>query len=224
MNSKSTLSAWLFILITVIFCIWVIWYGTNHEKGDLIIFFNEHRNLYFTDWNIFITKWGEEISYIIFGLLLMIFNKIKYGFVMALVGGVVTAVSYLLKTYFSMPRPMKYFELINELCLLSPIAGIPHYMAHNSFPSGHTMSAFALFGLLSFIYRKPILSVFFVGISIFVAISRVYLNHHFIEDVGAGAFAGMILAYLMWLFSERTLRFNKKHWMEKPILHRKLLN
>ena len=170
---------------------------------------------------MFITKWAEELSYIAVGLFFLFFKKTRWAIAVASLGLLVTVVSYLLKSSFEHPRPVKYFKIINELCLLNPIPGVPEYLAHNSYPSGHTMSAFALFGFLSFVLGRWGISIALAFVSICIALSRVYLNHHFVEDVGLGAIIGVGLGWMVFVADSSTRR-RGSHWSEPPLLKRKI--
>jgi undecaprenyl-diphosphatase len=63
-----------------------------------------------------------------------------------------------------------------------------------SFPSGHTITAFAVAVSLSMVY--PSLSVGLLFCAVSVAASRILLGMHFLSDVLAGALIGTTLAYL----------------------------
>lgn len=63
-----------------------------------------------------------------------------------------------------------------------------------SFPSGHTMTAFAVAIPLSLFYPSLTIGLLFCAISI--AISRILLGMHFLSDVLAGAVIGTGLGYL----------------------------
>jgi undecaprenyl-diphosphatase len=60
-----------------------------------------------------------------------------------------------------------------------------------SFPSGHTMTAFAIALVVSYFYQGLEGPMYFLAISI--AISRVVLGMHFLSDVLAGAVLGSAL-------------------------------
>jgi undecaprenyl-diphosphatase len=62
-----------------------------------------------------------------------------------------------------------------------------------SFPSGHTITAFAVSVSLSLFYPDLAVGLLFCAIS--VAISRIMLGMHFLSDVLAGAAIGSALAY-----------------------------
>jgi len=62
-----------------------------------------------------------------------------------------------------------------------------------SFPSGHTITAFAV--ALSLSHWNPDLAVGLLFCAISIAASRVLLGMHFLSDVLAGAAIGAVLAY-----------------------------
>jgi undecaprenyl-diphosphatase len=63
-----------------------------------------------------------------------------------------------------------------------------------SFPSGHTMTAFAVAIPLALFYPTITLGLLFCALSI--AMSRILLGMHFLSDVVAGALIGTGLGYL----------------------------
>jgi len=63
-----------------------------------------------------------------------------------------------------------------------------------SFPSGHTMTAFAVAIPLSLFY--PTLSIGLLFCALSIAMSRILLGMHFLSDVVAGALIGTALGYL----------------------------
>lgn len=71
----------------------------------------------------------------------------------------------------------------------------------NSFPSMHSLVAFASLPILSANFSN---SKYFTVFAILVAFSRIYFGYHFLSDVIFGIFAG----YLIGLFSLRII--NKK--------------
>jgi undecaprenyl-diphosphatase len=67
-----------------------------------------------------------------------------------------------------------------------------------SFPSGHTITAFAVAVSLGLFYPELAAGLFFCALS--VAASRILLGMHFLSDVVAGAAIGTALAYgAVWL-------------------------
>ncbi len=66
-----------------------------------------------------------------------------------------------------------------------------------SFPSGHTMTAFAVTVALTEFYPSLVSGLMFCAVSI--AISRILLGMHYLSDVIAGAIVGAGLGYLATL-------------------------
>jgi undecaprenyl-diphosphatase len=62
-----------------------------------------------------------------------------------------------------------------------------------SFPSGHTITAFAVMVSLGEYYHAMLPGLFFCALS--VALSRILLGMHFLSDVIAGAILGGMLGY-----------------------------
>ncbi|MFZ0546857.1 MAG: phosphatase PAP2 family protein [Candidatus Promineifilaceae bacterium] len=93
----------------------------------------------------------------------------------------------LLKLLFARPRPNIFPPLITETSY--------------SFPSGHTMSAVAIYGLLALLlwqrgrYGWAVLAGWWVPM---VALSRVYLGVHYPSDVLASLALGTIWLVIVW--------------------------
>ena len=88
--------------------------------------------------------------------------------------------------------------------LANKVRVIPGYYMNreHSFPSGHTSTAFTLALLLASIVKRNIWVYVFPLIAFFVGYSRVYLAQHFVTDVLAGIFVGIVSAYLSLLVHE----------------------
>jgi membrane-associated phospholipid phosphatase len=65
---------------------------------------------------------------------------------------------------------------------------------HDSFPSGHTISAFAMAAVLSSFY--PSGRWIWYSLAVLVAFTRVYIDAHFASDVFVGAVLGVLIG--MW--------------------------
>ncbi len=68
-----------------------------------------------------------------------------------------------------------------------------------SFPSGHTITAFAVAVSLSRFYPDLAIGLLFCAVS--VAASRILLGMHFLSDVLAGAAIGSLLAFRLTIVS-----------------------
>jgi undecaprenyl-diphosphatase len=76
-----------------------------------------------------------------------------------------------------------------------------HKPSNASFPSSHAANAFALAAVLARRWRRWA-PAFFVVAGI-VAISRVYLNRHYVSDVVVGAVIGVACAFLVEAWQAR---------------------
>lgn len=170
------------------------------DQGALLIQLNEHRSpggdLFFR----WFTKVGEGFGYLAVFLLLLVYKR-QAAWGVPLLGIAVSLVAWVGKTLFQHPRPYLYFEQQGLLAQLELIPGVKMHKGLTSFPSGHTMAAFALFTFLALCFpRKPWLSLTCFCIALLVGVSRMYLVQHFFEDVYSGALLGLGLGMLAYYF------------------------
>ena len=104
-------------------------------------------------------------------------------------------------------------ERFDELRL---VEGVEVYIGATSFPSGHTMAGFALFGLLAFLLPKRYkgAALLFFLLALIVALSRVYLVQHFVKDIYLGAWLGLFIAILAWWLFGRQGPTAKVRWLD----------
>lgn len=186
----------------------------NIEKGDVILYFNSLQNDFLDFFFKYVTKLGEEIAYIVL-FIIFLFIRYRTSILMGLIGLAVTLISFLLKNFFGHMRPSLFFREQDMFEQLHIVKGIDLHGGLNSFPSGHTMSAFALYGFLALLSRKNKgLSMFLILVAVLVGLSRIYLVQHFLEDVIFGAFIGTIVAVLFYYY-DTYLASNGKTWGNK---------
>lgn len=126
--------------------------------------------------------------FLIFAIGALLFSS-RYS-VMVCVCGILVLISIMLfkRVIFSDEmRPTVEFGLHN----FSHVMENYRYLERYSFPSGHTMAAFAVAGLLSFFIKNKWAQLLFFVYAVLIAFSRIYLLHHFYRDV----FWGAIIAY-----------------------------
>ncbi len=109
----------------------------------------------------------------------------------------------ILKTLFAFERPYLYFRNLGLESQYASIEGIEPYTGLTSFPSGHAMAGFALMSLLSLYIRNAYLAVVFFCVAVLVGFSRIYLGHHFIEDVLFGSLMGVLVSYVVYYLMEK---------------------
>jgi membrane-associated phospholipid phosphatase len=179
------------------FVLWLLagalWLAT-HETGEDILFWNERRSAFGDFFFKWITLLGEGWAYgaVIIGLL---FYKRRYSLLVLAMGLTAMLVSYLSKQVFSQERPLAFLRNMDQVDMIFFVDGVKVHSGATSFPSGHTMGAFALFALLAFLVKdKKWAAVAFFLLALAVGISRIYLVQHFMKDVYAGSIIGVGLA------------------------------
>lgn len=158
----------------------------------------------------FFTLIGSSLFVIIISLLIMIYLYMVLHhrlelilFIAAIAGSGI--LNEILKHLFHRNRP--------HLHRLIDVTGY-------SFPSGHAMSAFAVYGILAFLLWRHISSrpgrglliLFSIVMILAIGISRIYLGVHYPSDIIGGYFAsGFWLACAIWVFQYyKEKRYNKR--------------
>jgi len=122
-------------------------------------------------------------------------------------------VSFSLKTFFAHPRPKTFFYQEGLLDQVILPEGYKIYQGLTAFPSGHTMSAFALFGLVALsLSGKNLLGFVFFVIALLIGFSRIYLFQHFFEDVFLGAVLGFLIAVFIKMATTKTWFLPSDFW------------
>lgn len=213
-DNKVFLWGFLFFLLL---CLGILMFI---NKGDEILFLNHHRSKAADLFFLYFTKFGEGLV-LIPALLILLFQRFRYAFALPLVGLTVMIFSALFKQYFSHPRPFLFFKNNGILDQIQLIEGVVTRGGSNSFPSGHTMTAFAVFAFLAFCMpNKKGAALGLLAMAILVGISRIYLVLHFLQDVLFGAFLGVLIA-LAWyrlqfvIFKTQPIYNKKLNWPDK---------
>jgi membrane-associated phospholipid phosphatase len=152
----------------------------------------------------YVTDLGEWFMVITVTLIMLCFSYRKTILLITsfAVSGIVVQ---LIKHWFKAPRPVVYFEKeLNSIHFVKDIA----LLHTNSFPSGHTVTAFSAAVVLSYLAVNKRLGFIYLLLAISVAYSRMYLSQHFFEDVTAGSIIGTMTT-IMWIT-----------WMDnRPFMH-----
>jgi membrane-associated phospholipid phosphatase len=84
----------------------------------------------------------------------------------------------------------------------------PDRSDNDSFPSGHTALAFAIFGSYAKFYNEGITPYLLYTTAALTGFSRIYKNKHYLSDVVAGATIGIISIPIgQWLEENLSVRF-----------------
>lgn len=149
----------------------------------------------------YITYMGDGAVYVIVCLILLLYNR-RVGSVAFASFALSSLTSLFLKqvVFSDSPRPLKFFE--HSTYQYHIIEGLDIY-SYNSFPSGHTISAFALFSLLAFLDDRKGRGWFFGSLAMLTGYSRIYLFQHFVEDVYVGSLIGVAASVIVYLLMQQ---------------------
>jgi len=185
-----------------------------YSKEETFWFVNNH----FSPWaDVFfkgLTTLGDGIFFALITLILAL-----YRYRLALLGLLIfitsSVIAQVLKRAFfgDILRPLGYFGSKSNL---HKVEGVTLHI-NNSFPSGHTTTAFALAVFLLFVFKLNKNGWLLAIIAILVGYSRVYLAVHFPIDVYFGSLIGVITSVLMyaWLNESFKTKFGDKGLLAK---------
>jgi membrane-associated phospholipid phosphatase len=144
----------------------------------------------------YITDLGDGWTIVILAAIAALWN-FRIAFLLITTFIVTSLAVQAAKFFFDAPRPKLYFKA--ELSKLHFAKGV-EILSHNSFPSGHTLTAFAVGVLLTYLSKlKGWSSVLLIFYGVMVGFSRMYLSEHFFEDVIAGSIMGVVLS-ILWIW------------------------
>lgn len=185
-------------------------------KGTLLLFLNENHNDFLDLFFKFLTNLGDGL-FVLFLLPVAAFfslRRVLVIFVSFLISG---AFAQLLKRIFDMPRPRVYFEGKE---LLHFVQGVTVYAAH-SFPSGHSATAFSFCLALALMTKSRMLIFLAFFLAVMIAISRVYLNQHFLIDIYFGSIVGVLSTLMTEYIFRSESRFGKFEWLDFSFIKKK---
>lgn len=184
--------------------------------GDEVLFLNRNRtaaaDLFFSAW----TQMGEPAAYLV-SLFILLFVRYRSAMMIPLLGFFVSLLSFLFKEWFHYDRPFLHFSKAGLWHLFDPVVGIQVHGGANSFPSGHAMSAFALFTFVALnLPEKKKAGVLLLLSALLVGVSRIYLLQHFLRDVVFGSALGILLGISFYL-TQNTFARQPNHWLDKRL-------
>jgi membrane-associated phospholipid phosphatase len=185
-----------FFIPVILFLVTGIVFLVMFPKDVIHITQNGWYSPFFDTFFKYATLMGEGIMYGSVAICL-VFIKWRYLLGLVITGIITLLLVGVLKqvVYAGEPRPAKYFKDKYELRL---VEGVEMNMI-NSFPSGHTTSAFSCFAFLAFIVVSHWAKILCFIAAALAGYSRIYLSQHFLEDVVAGAALGTMIAILSYI-------------------------
>ena len=159
------------------------------RKGDDVIWLNQFHQSSADFFFKYFTYIGDGLFCVLVSLVFLAFKQYRN----ALLIFASFVFSGLLSQFFKkfvfpdLMRPTVYLAEVP----LHLVDGV-EIMTRNSFPSGHTTTAFACFLMLAIIFKNKKWGALFFICALLVSISRIYLCQHFFIDTYAGAWLGVI--------------------------------
>lgn len=166
-------------------------------KEELYFAVNQRHTVFTDVFFTYVTQLGASGCCILFSILLMLFN-FRRGFLLATSYLITFAVSQTIKHLVQAPRPHLFFtKKLHEIYLVKGVV----MLDVNSFPSGHSVSAFSAAVVLMYLSGKKSRGMLLLLLAVLVAYSRLYLSEHFLQDVVAGSFLGVLVTscWLYWI-------------------------
>ena len=193
-------NAFFFAAFAVFSVIGAVWLMIS-DKGEAVLFFSRHRSPFGDLFFVFADNLGDGILFLPL-LVSLLFYRFRFAATVPGLGLSVLVVTQTAKAFFGHPRPLPYLEKMDLLDQIVPVDGVTINQGMNSFPSGHTMTAFAIFSFLAFcLPHKKWNGLFFFSLAFIAGLSRIYLVQHFFQDVYAGAILGVLLS-LVWYMAQ----------------------
>jgi membrane-associated phospholipid phosphatase len=143
----------------------------------------------------YITDIGDGLTIIILSAIIAFFNYRK-AFLLTSGYLVTSIVAQAIKYSVYSPRPRIYFE--QELEKIRFVKDVYIVGGIQSFPSGHTVTAFSATVVLTYVIKNKLWGVALLLLAMLVGYSRMYLSQHFFEDVTAGSAIGVFVT-ILWL-------------------------
>jgi undecaprenyl-diphosphatase len=205
--TKSKVYLISFLLVFMGFTFFLAFFGKAKSFILLNSYHSKSLDLFFSKF----TFLGDGLFVVMLAVILFFTLKTQRLSILILISYIVSGLlAQLLKHSFNAPRP-KVFLKPEEYQHFIDGVSIANY---ESFPSGHTTSAFALAYILAYSTNKKSFQIILLILAIAAGYSRIYLGQHFLTDVLSGAFLGTFISVLTIFFSNKVayrkpLRFGR---------------
>lgn len=204
-NYKASLICHLIFLLGV--GPWVFLF----DKTQSLVWINQHHNPV-SDHLLYHLTRLPELSLIVFIIVLAFFYERKIT-LSVLTSLFLCGISiYLFKhvLFSDFERPSVWIKAHQiKMHLLQSI----DLHSHGSFPSGHTLGAFATLGMAGMVSKNAWVQILFFILACGIAYSRVYVCQHYLRDVYVGALYGYGVCLLLFIIFNR---LSSPYWNSLP--------
>ncbi len=204
-------------MLYLIIVSWAVYYLLQFDKVTLHLKINKLvGNPAIDTFFKYFTHVGDGIFAILLGVVVLIINLRKGIYILCsyIVSGLFTS---FLKNYFydHINRPHFVFGYFVQNAKIKYVEGVD-MVGQNSFPSGHSTSAFAVFTCLALLSNNIFFKMLFFVLAVVCAFSRTYLSQHWLVDITMGSAIGVITATLFYFVFMHTTKFQK---LNKPLFN-----
>ena len=181
------------------------------SKNSLHLLINRY-NLPLADFSFkYLTFLGDGFTPFVIAFIFLFFSFRK-TIEVATAGSLAGLIGQFLKriVFPGIKRPYAIFKDLPDFHL---VQGVDMHSSF-SFPSGHAATIFAAcFILAGFTSNKPLKFILFL-VALLVGFSRVYLSQHFLIDMYAGSFIGILSALAIFIIFDRL----QAEWLDSSLL------
>lgn len=187
------------LILLILFGVWTILMYFGLLSGFDTFIYNFIRSLksdFFDTYFVFITKFGNESTIILFVVVAVLLLKNKWRMMMLEIPIISVVSNQVIKYIIRRDRP-SVLKLIKQ--------------GGYSYPSGHSMIAVAVYGLLIYFVLKKVknkswkygLSFLLVVLIVSIGVSRIYVGVHYASDVLGGFILAMAELLLLINFTKQ---------------------
>jgi membrane-associated phospholipid phosphatase len=190
----TELPYYFFTILSILLSAFIFNFCYTKTAGFLI--FNQFHPRWLDIFFKYTTNLGDGLISILAAVILLTLRKKKKAMTIVLAYIYSGLLIQIAKRLLHMPRPKYFFE--QTLFQYTHFVEGVSMHNQNSFPSGHTASAFAMATVMVLVFKKKKISLFCLFTALIIGYSRIYLAQHFLIDVIFGALAGIICALLSY--------------------------
>lgn len=198
-------------LFFILFFIWVVFGAVLQlffTPTEIMFWINQHHNSLLDSFFYYVTLLGEDTIWFSFLCALAYDNYVRgndrsYAIKVLLISWLSKVlVSVSLKNIFNYPRPIEVYQHSSQAIHLVDGVTMHHWQ---SFPSGHTMTAFAFACVCLFVQKKTSPAIIALLIAMLVGYSRMYLFQHFPRDVFVGSVLGVGVTVILFILLNKKI-------------------
>lgn len=202
-----------FLIPYLLFIAIFVFFALSYSKAEMHIWANQINSPFFDTFFKYATHLGDGTMIAVLTVIL-IFIRYRYALAFLIASLLTSGFVHLFKQLLMEEayRPSKYFELF-ESYQLYLVEGVT-LRSLQTFPSGHTSTAFNVFLMVALLTRNNYLKVICFIAAVVIAYSRVYLSQHFFIDTVVGSLIAVVCILIVYYWS---LRWDRK-WIDSSVL------